>query len=232
MSLFRHFLLPLLIALGATAAGAPFSSQYPPGFSASADFLPVDEAFVVGASLASSPQVFWQIRPGYYLYRERLAFALEGAPEARLDATVPSGLAKDDPYFGPVEVFYNDLSVALSVEGPVPEDATLRVSYQGCADAGLCYPPETRWIALAGADAGAVTAMGPARATAPSAAGSPVSASAPEGALAARLAGGFSLSTLLLFFLAGIGLAFTPCVLPMVPILSSIIVGQGGARPG
>ncbi|MFZ8930194.1 MAG: protein-disulfide reductase DsbD [Pseudomonadales bacterium] len=232
MSLFRHFLLPLLIALGATAAGAPFSSQNPPGFSASADFLPVDEAFVVGASLASSPQVFWQIRPGYYLYRERLAFALEGAPEARLDTTVPSGLAKDDPYFGPVEVFYNDLSVALSVEGPVPEDATLRVSYQGCADAGLCYPPETRWIALAGADAGAVTAMGPARATAPSAAGSPVSASAPEGALAARLAGGFSLSTLLLFFLAGIGLAFTPCVLPMVPILSSIIVGQGGASPG
>ena len=232
MSLFRRFLLPLLIALGATAAGAPFSSQNPSGFSASADFLPVDEAFVLGASLAASPEVFWQIHPGYYLYRGRLALALEGAPEARLDTTVPSGLAKDDPYFGPVEVFYNDLSVALSIEGPVPEDATLRVSYQGCADAGLCYPPETRWIALAGAKAGGVLASGPARAALPSAAGSPLAAAAPEGALAARLAGGFSLSTLLLFFLAGIGLAFTPCVLPMVPILSSIIVGQGGASQG
>jgi len=227
VSLLRRFLLPLLIALGASAAAAPFSAQNPPGFSASADFLPVDEAFVVGVSLAPSPQVFWQIHPGYYLYRGRLAFALEGAPEARLDTTVPSGLAKDDPYFGPVEVFYNDLSVAFALEGPVPEDATLRVSYQGCADAGLCYPPETRWLALGGANAGTVTASGPARAASPSAAGSPTSGGAPEGALAARLAGGFSLSTLLIFFLAGIGLAFTPCVLPMVPILSSIIVGQG-----
>ena len=69
MSLFRRFLLPLLIALGATAAAAPFPSQNAPGFSASGDFLPVDQAFVVGASLAPSPQVFWQIHPGYYLYR-------------------------------------------------------------------------------------------------------------------------------------------------------------------
>ena len=160
MSLLRRFLLPLLIALGASAAAAPFSAQTPPGFSASADFLPVDEAFVVGVSLAPSPQVFWQIHPGYYLYRGRLAFALEGAPEARLDTTVPSGLAKDDPYFGPVEVFYNDLSVAFALEGPVPEDATLRVSYQGCADAGLCYPPETRWLALGGANAGTVRSGG------------------------------------------------------------------------
>ena len=136
MSLLRRFLLPLLIALGASAAAAPFSAQTPPGFSASADFLPVDEAFVVGVSLAPSPQVFWQIHPGYYLYRGRLAFALEGAPEARLDTSVPSGLAKEDPYFGSVEVFYNDLSVALSIEGPVPEDATLRVSYQGLRRCG------------------------------------------------------------------------------------------------
>ena len=122
--------------------------------------------------------------------------------------------------------------MALHIEGPVPEDAALRVSYQGCADAGLCYPPETRRIALAGANAGRVTASGPAPAASPSAAGSPVSAAAPEGALAARLAGGFSFGTLLIFFLAGIGLAFTPCVLPMVPILSSIIVGQGATGTG
>ena len=131
-----------------------------------------------------------------------------------------------------MEVFYNDLSVAFSLEGPVPQDAMLRVSYQGCADAGLCYPPETRWIALAGAKAGTVTASGPAQPPSQSDRGPPVSAAAPEGALASRLAEGFSLGTLLLFFLAGIGLAFTPCVLPMVPILSSIIVGQGGTSNG
>ena len=174
MSLLRRFLLPLLIALGATAAAAPFSPQNPPGFSASAEFLPVDEAFVVGASLASSPRVFWQIHPGYYLYRGRLAFALEGASEARLDPTVPSGLAKDDPYFGPVEVFYNDLSVALHIEGPVPEDAALRVSYQGCADAGLCYPPETDYLKVDVTN-GTVTATDPgkppARVTTPPATG-------------------------------------------------------------
>ncbi|MEC8716640.1 MAG: protein-disulfide reductase DsbD domain-containing protein, partial [Pseudomonadota bacterium] len=151
MSLLRRLLLPLLLALGTTLAAAPFVGPGAPGFSASGDFLPVDEAFVTGASVASSPRVFWQIHPGYYLYRGRLAFTLEGAPEARLDISLPPGLAKDDPYFGPVEVFYNDLSVAFSLEGPVPQDAMLRVSYQGCADAGLCYPPETRWIALAGA---------------------------------------------------------------------------------
>ena len=232
MSLLRRLLLPLLLALGTTLAAAPFVGPGAPGFSASGDFLPVDEAFVTGASVASSPRVFWQIHPGYYLYRGRLAFALEGAPEARLDTSLPPGLAKDDPYFGPVEVFYNDLSVAFSLEGPVPQDAMLRVSYQGCADAGLCYPPETRWIALAGAKAGTVTASGPAQPPSQSGRGPPVSAAAPEGALASRLAEGFSLGTLLLFFLAGIGLAFTPCVLPMVPILSSIIVGQGATSNG
>lgn len=232
MSLLRRLLLPLLLALGTTLAAAPFVVPGASGFSASGDFLPVDEAFVMGASVASSPRVFWQIHPGYYLYRGRLAFALEGAPEARLDTSLPSGLAKDDPYFGPVEVFYNDLSVTFSLEGPVPQDAMLRVSYQGCADAGLCYPPETRWIMLAGAKAGTVRASGLAQPPSQSDRGPPVSAVAPEGALASRLAEGFSLGTLLLFFLAGIGLAFTPCVLPMVPILSSIIVGQGATSNG
>jgi thioredoxin:protein disulfide reductase len=94
------------------------------------------------------------------------------------------------------------------------------ISYQGCADAGLCYPPETRWVAmnLSAADgAGGTPAPAPSRVP------------ATEEQSLARLLGSGSLATaLLLFFLGGIGLAFTPCVLPMVPILSSIIVGQGG----
>lgn len=219
------FSLRLEAAPAFDAGSAPFSVS---GVSAAAEFLPVDQAFTLGADLGPRPRVFWQIHPGYYLYRGRLAFRLEGAPGRSLEAEPPPGLDKDDPYFGAVQVFYGDLTVPLVFDGPLPAGAILKVSYQGCADAGLCYPPEQREVALTGPEAGQIRAA----ARRPEAAAgvrppAGPAAMAPEGALAARLAEGASLGTLLLFFLAGVGLAFTPCVLPMVPILSSIIVGQG-----
>ena len=223
MSLLRRLLLPLLLALGTTLAAAPFVGPGAPGLAPAATSCLLMRP--------SSRGRRWPLRRGSSGKFTRAITYTAGAwpllwraRRGRLDTSLPPGLAKDDPYFGPVEVFYNDF-VTFSLEGPVPQDAMLRVSYQGCADAGLCLPGDPL-IALAGAKAGTVTASGPAQPPSQSTAGLQCPPRLRE-ALASRLAEGFSLGTLLIFFLAGIGLAFTPCVPPMVPILSSIIVGQG-----
>ncbi|MEE4384193.1 MAG: protein-disulfide reductase DsbD, partial [Pseudomonadales bacterium] len=206
------------------------------------EFLPVDEAFALGAELGERPRVFWQIADHYYLYRHRFEFALERGGDASVEASVPPGEPKTDEYFGDVEVYHGDVTVPLALGGAIPEGALLVVRYQGCAEAGLCYPPQRRWVALTGPAAGTVldqppaapeasvapaeeapAETGPAVASA-GAAGEPVTE---ESRLAALLGGGSLATALLVFFVAGIGLAFTPCVLPMVPILSSIIAGQG-----
>lgn len=249
-------LLPLLLCVlaltgaltGALSVSAP--AQAAPGFGSGPEFLPVDEAFRIGASLERAPQqVFWQMEPGYYLYRHRLAFEVRDANGASLgaagevDARIPAGLAKTDEYFGDVEVYYDSLDVPLTLPDALPEGAVLQVAYQGCADAGLCYPPERRYVALTGGDAGTISAVLVERTAAaiPSADGNaavitaegavdlPRTPVTEEGRLAALLGGDALLPALLIFFLAGIGLAFTPCVLPMVPILSSIIAGEKNA---
>jgi thiol:disulfide interchange protein DsbD len=218
-------LLLLLPVLVSAAPGLPGSTG------AGNDFLSVDRAFRMGVDLeADPPRVFWQNAPGYYLYRHRLAFELEAAGEARLEGvTIPPGEERTDEYFGDVEVYYDDLVVPLELPSGLPEGALLKVEYQGCADAGLCYPPETRWVALSGPEAGSIHARPPAPVAAQAAAGPAATAAGPvteEGRLAALLGGDDLTMALALFLLAGIGLAFTPCVLPMVPILSSIIAGE------
>jgi thiol:disulfide interchange protein DsbD len=227
--------LALVATLGAGAAD-PLGGR--------PEFLPVDEAFALGTEVGERPRVFWQIADDYYLYRHRFEFALERAGDATVEASVPPGEPKTDEYFGDVEVYHGDVTVPLALDGALPEGARLVVRYQGCAEAGLCYPPQRRWVALTGPAAGTVTDQPPAAAETPGAPAGPVPAEAPpasaaaatggagepvteESRLAALLGGGSLATALLVFFVAGIGLAFTPCVLPMVPILSSIIAGQG-----
>jgi thiol:disulfide interchange protein DsbD len=211
-------------------------------------FLPVDEAFVFSALQDGDRLLLrWQMPDGYYLYRERFEFVPEDAAALGLGkAELPDGKRKQDEYFGEVEVYYHgvDASVPLLPRRPAGS-SRVGVTYQGCADAGLCYPPETRWVdvdttRLAAAAAGsaapdaAAASAGSAMAapdTAAASAGAPGTAQAAteEGRLAQSLAAGW-LWSLGLFFAAGIGLAFTPCVLPMVPILSSIVVGSASSR--
>ena len=204
------------------------------------EFLPVDEAFSLGADVGERPRVFWRIADHYYLYRHRFEFSLERAGDASVEASVPAGEPKTDEYFGDVEVYHGDVTVPLALGGALPEGALLAVRYQGCAEAGLCYPPQRRWVALTGPAAGTVTdqppaapetSVGPGDAAPAGAAPAPAAAAGEpvteESRLAALLGGGSLATALLVFFVAGIGLAFTPCVLPMVPILSSIIAGQG-----
>jgi thiol:disulfide interchange protein DsbD len=166
---------------------------------------------------------------GYYLYRH--AFAVEarsGSSDVQETALIgsleiPAGLAKVDDYFGPVEVYYGEVAVRVPIfaaAGP----AEIGVKYQGCADAGLCYPPETRWVTLADLSVGEMVSTAvPSSPPVDAGAAGATAAAAPlteDRRLAAVLADAGLLTALFLFFLGGVGLAFTPCVLPMVPILS------------
>lgn len=189
------------------------------------DFLPPDQAFRFAALADGSDRVrlSWQIADGYYLYRARIKVATT-SKQAQLGATqFPPGQVKNDEYFGRQEVYHHELTatvpVARAAAGTL--ELPLQVTYQGCADAGLCYPPITKPVSVtlsadkAGAGGGSA------------APGTPAGGDAEQSRFVALFSGNIFLM-LGGFFVAGLLLAFTPCVLPMVPILSGIIAGGGG----
>jgi len=222
-----------------------------PGAAAEEDeFLPVREAFRLVVDRSEDAFVArWAIADHYYIYRERLRFTLvdaQGNAIAGLgEPQIPAGEMKDDEVFGRVEVYHRELAVRLPVAALPPAGAaTLKVTYQGCAEAGLCYAPETEeWpldfsgMKVSAAAPAATPAAAPVAAAvagtpgtlsaAPAAAAAGGLSATDSNAIARFLAGASFLAIVGTFLLLGMGLAFTPCVLPMVPILSSIIVGEG-----
>ncbi|MBF6624798.1 MAG: protein-disulfide reductase DsbD [Pseudomonas stutzeri] len=209
-------LLSLLILLFALPATASLFDSRPSstlgGLNNSADFLPVHEAFRLSLVDATPERI--QLRfvgaEGYYLYRHRFQFKADDASVIIGEAQLPEGVQKTDEYFGEIEAYYGVLDINLPVQNPDNRPFTLQVGYQGCADKGLCYPPETQSFRIA-AD-GTPAAVGTS------------SDSDTTDTLSWR--------SVALFFLAGLGLTFTPCVLPMLPILSGVVLrGQtGGMR--
>ena len=182
----------------------------------SSDFLPVREAFRLSlvSSDAQSVKLRFVAAEGYYLYRHQFKFRIEPSDLAKGEARLPAGKPKHDQYFGDVEVYYGITDVELPLDNPIDLPFTVHVSYQGCADKGLCYPPENQRVEVDGQGA-APTA--PAASTAPSA---PAQA-------------GWTWKELALFFLGGLALTFTPCVLPMLPILTGVVLrGQPGGTRG
>jgi len=164
-------------------------------------------------------EVVFAIAKGYYLYRDKLRFAADGEA-ARLGAPeLPRGKDKDDDTFGKVTVYYDAAAIRLPVErnigGPLP--LRLAITSQGCADAGVCYPPQTQTVSLTLPDPAATPSAPPASA----------GAGDESGLIAATLKNAGFWAILAFFFAAGLGLSLTPCVLPMIPILSGIIAGQG-----
>lgn len=175
------------------------------------DFLPVDEAFTLHVEQpdAGGAVLRWDIAPGYYLYKERLRFA--GLPPGN-EPQLPPGEPYHDEYFGDSRIYRDSLEVQL----PDADLASLELGWQGCADAGLCYPPQSRTVELGGSS------------TPPS---MPVQAD--DQALASGLQQQSLGWSLLIFFGLGLLLAFAPCSLPMLPILAGIVVGsQAGPRRG
>lgn len=224
-------LITLLLPLGAQAQWFSQDDE--------TAFLPVLEAFQPSAwHDGETLYVGIENADGYYLYRHQ--FSVETAENGLTlgDPVLPLGRAKRDEFLGDVNVFYDRVvfEVPLDPGHQGPLAATL--TFQGCADAGLCYPPES--VALSAPQSQAPAAFadllpsddgGASRRTVPGADTTPANAPQSEDGRFRTLMAEASLPLVLgLFFLAGLGLTFTPCVLPMVPILASIIVGQHPSR--
>lgn len=237
-----------LFVCGLAFAAAPASAQLGKLFGASDELLAPEKAFAFSAIVADANalEVRFEIADAYYMYRDKFSFALEGAEGVKLGAAqLPAGIRMKDEFFGEVETYRKSVTIRLPLErsntagGPV----TLKVVSQGCADVGVCYIPmdSTATLQLAaftgGATPGAVAQAG---AKAPAATqqlteGPRSVEVAPKFSIFAtdleivRLFEGNLFIVLASFFAFGILLAFTPCVLPMVPILSGILAGEGKA---
>lgn len=186
-------------------------------------FLPVEQAFVFDfRQNGNELELSWTIAEGYYLYKEKIK--LVGVAVSFSHPTMPVGEPHEDEYFGKTEIYRKSLTIKVPLSDIDAKDALLKVRFQGCADAGLCYPPVTQQVPLFPVKDG-TTATAAEATTANSQASAPVVSTQLE--LANRLGSDRGLLTLGFFFVLGLGLAFTPCVFPMYPILTSIIVGQG-----
>ncbi len=186
-------------------------------------FLKPDDAFIFSAEIADPNTLVarWDVAENYYLYRERFGFKLIDTSGVELqEFRAPKGKMKHDENFGEMEVYFNEAVVTLPLkrENLASMPIKLDVTYQGCADDGFCYPPITKRVDF----------VLPKAVVASSDTSSEIPVFVPEHErFAQELAGDGRWLTILSFFGIGLLLAFTPCVLPMMPILSSIIVGQG-----
>ena len=205
-------------------------------------FLPVDQAFrlEVRASGPRAVQVSFVQAPGVYLYREQMTatWRAAGGAEQPLGWDLPPAVSKFDPNFEKtMEVYHQSIQGGLTLPADARGEAVLTLGYQGCADAGICYPPQKRTFKVSLDAQGLVTAVQPFAGDVAGGGGafsglvgSGGGANAPsassDGGIRQALASGSVWLIVPAFLLAGVLLSLTPCVLPMVPILSSIIVGQ------
>jgi thiol:disulfide interchange protein DsbD len=221
-----------LPAAGKSAGGGLSSLLGKKPAAGAGEFLPPDEAFHFGAGVpqADSIPLTWVIADGYYLYKGKINIE-SATPNVQIGKPVlPHGKSKHDEYFGDTEVYYEVLEATLPVAraaSSATQSVQLKVTYQGCAEGGLCYNPITK-EAVVELPPTAVATQLPVEAAQPAKSGSSAAPMvAEQDKLAAALQGDNLLYALLTFFVAGLVLSLTPCVLPMIPILSGIIVGQG-----
>ena len=191
------------------------------------EFLEPDRAFVLSVDTASPSTVVarWRIADGYYLYRDKFSFEVVDKAVKLGAVDYPSGELKEDLTFGRVEVYRGllELTVPVDQRQPSPQSIELRVAYQGCADAGICYPPIEKQLPL---ELAAISLPSTPQVDDAARAAKVVPISKQDG-IARELANQALVPVLLSFFGFGLLLAFTPCVFPMLPILSGILVGRG-----
>jgi len=224
LSTFRVLSLFALLLVGVPSwaqSDAKFDLE---GGFGNSEFLPVDEAFrpMLAALDGNTVEFSIQVAPGYYLYRDKIAAATDSDRVQLGKLDLPTGEMKSDPYFGDMEVYHDDVFATLPLARATPEalELELEVKYQGCADGGICYMPVTRMLTVSLPTATAVTALS---GVAPGNA----APQSEQARLAQLISSAGMWVVLATFFGAGLLLAFTPCVLPMVPILSGIIAGDG-----
>jgi len=224
--------LLILFTLLNLAGGISFTQAEEEDFSSlfatQTEFLKVDQAFQLTTEIVDDEIIAkFEIAEEYYMYRSRFFFSAEGASLG--EAYIPGGKKKVDEYLGDVEVYYHNLEISVPFSAHQKE-FTFIIEYQGCAEAGLCYPPEEKKIQLFADKVVAVSDVTQKAkpVLAQKSAVAQTEKFVPEQEKVSNFLSDKSLLEVVLYMiLLGIGLAFTPCVLPMVPILSSIIVGQG-----
>ncbi|MCB6780349.1 MULTISPECIES: protein-disulfide reductase DsbD [Citrobacter] len=198
----RILTLILLLCSTSTFAGlfdAPGRSQ----------FVPADRAFIFDFQQNQHDlNLTWQVKDGYYLYRKQISITPSQADIA--EVKLPPGVWHEDEFYGKSEIYRKQLTIPVTVN-QAKSGATLTVTYQGCADAGFCYPPETKTVPLSEVSADIQATPGPVPASNAQQEITPPAAQLPFSALWALL--------------IGIGIAFTPCVLPMYPLISGIVLG-------
>ncbi|WP_252736510.1 MULTISPECIES: protein-disulfide reductase DsbD [unclassified Psychrosphaera] len=231
----RSFLVLSLILISTTLSvnaedkSDPFSAL----FGQQTQFLPVEEAFVFNFSQNDDEVTLsWEIADGYYLYADKFQFA---ADNLTIEATEkPDATQIEDEFFGVVDVYFFESEIKVTVAN-VSENAELKVRYQGCAKAGLCYQPISKTVPVDKFSSATSTSDGSSTAATFSALteqnkttylNNDTSGDSTQNILADRLNSENFAWVLLIFFGLGVGLAFTPCVFPMFPILSGIIAGQ------
>jgi len=200
----QRFITLILLLCSTSAFAGLFDA---PGRS---NFIPADQAFAFDFQQnAHDLNLSWQIKDGYYLYRKQIAVTPAQASVAPLQ--LPDGEWHEDEFFGKSEIYRHQLTLPVTVT-EASKGATLTVTYQGCAEAGFCYPPETKVVPLSEVVASeAIPAPAPQQQTEVKDDTAAETTSLPFSALWALL--------------IGIGIAFTPCVLPMYPLISGIVLG-------
>ncbi len=193
--------------------------------------LPPDEAFAfdINAIDKQTLNAHWQITPGHYLYQHKIKFSVRNSNDITLgEWTLPKGKKENDEYFGDIVIYDKDFDVKLPLIGSA-DNVTIKTSYQGCSKlTGICYPPQikTQKIDLSSAKAASQNAvLTPASTT--SATTNNKDKVSEQDRFANILKDNNWITIIGLFFIAGLALTFTPCVFPMIPILSGIISGQG-----
>ena len=202
----------ILILLSALLVNTVLASDLP---KTQTEFLSPDEAFVVSYELINEKQVNinWSIHPGYYLYMGMFEFESLDQQNKIKKVEMPDGKKKTDEFFGEVDIYYNSTEAEVYLENSIYDYIELKIKYQGCADAGLCYPPVFKTIKVKKKLASSNLKK--------------VSFFESQNAISESLNINSLIYNIFIFYLAGLLLAFTPCVLPMVPILTGIIAGQG-----
>jgi len=223
---FSYFLLLSLFIFSASISHAGNTSSglksLFTGESAEDEFLSPDAAFGViikqdGQNILAN----FTVAPNYYLYKTRTKF--EFTPAQTFDTTLPKADIKNDPNFGKMEVYHQDFSANLLIKDKITAPINLKITYQGCSEKGLCYAPQHKSFTIT-PDTG--TTSSAAAASDNIATSSSDNASDSDSQAANLLKSGKWWLIILGFFTAGLLLAFTPCVFPMIPILSSIIIGK------
>lgn len=218
----RILLATALLFLTFTAQVSQATTAFTDLFSQGPKFLPQEQAFIFSFSQQQERVIIrWQIHDGYYLYKEK--FRIKSPTTAISDIALPKGEDHYDEYFGEQEVYRDSVEFSFSVADK-SKDQEITLEYQGCADAGLCYPPSKVSLFF---DPSFINTQTLEQATASQSAAQNQPPVSEQDMFASWLTNKTLFWSLLAFFGLGIGLAFTPCVFPMYPILSGIIVGAG-----